>query len=56
MKCSGLAGNESQEEAPTLDPGPSFPGDGDKEKSFLKAESNWLKIRLEGKDDESKLG
>ena len=57
LKCSGLAGNESQEAAPIPDTGLPLSGDGEEEGPFLKGESNWLEIRVEEKnDDESDLG
>ena len=57
MKCSGLAGNESLEAAPTPNTGLPLSGDEEEEGPFLKGESNWLEIRVEEKnDDESDLG
>lgn len=34
LKCSGLAGNETQETAPTPDIGLPLPGDGEEEQPF----------------------
>lgn len=34
LKCSGLAGNESQEAAPIPDIGLPLPGDGEEERAF----------------------
>lgn len=57
LKYSGLAGNESQEAAPTPDTGLPLSGDGEEERPFLKGGSNWLEIRVEEKsDDDSDLG